>query len=75
MTGTNAIAFYSNIIFAKTGVNSTTGTAIVGTATVVATFICIFLLAIWGRKTLFWVGDIGMAASLITFGFLYLYGD
>jgi len=72
MTGINIIMFYSNTIFANTGMDPSFVTALVGGVNFVSTLGGMGLLGFFGRKSIMFTCSILMAISLAGLGFCNL---
>jgi SP family arabinose:H+ symporter-like MFS transporter len=74
VTGINAILYYAPEIFkaAGTGTNAALlQTVLVGFINVAFTFVAIYTVDNWGRKTLLLFGSAGMGVSLLVIGFAF----
>lgn len=66
MTGINSVMYYSSTIFGLAGFdNGIAATVAVGAINVIATAIATYLVDLYGRKQLLWVGTNIMNVSLI----------
>ena len=72
-SGINAVMFYSSTIFSKANFSGRVGTAIVGVVNMASTFVALFLLGCFGRKTLLWTLSIVMGCFQIGLGIAYYY--
>ena len=72
-SGINAFIFYSGPIFKMAGIASPNlvATGAVGVIQIAATFVCVLLTDLVGRRWLLMVGSVGMAVSTVTMGLYF----
>jgi len=75
LTGINAIFYYSSTIFLAIGLDTDIGTAVTGAVNVAATFIGVYGMDKFGRRTLLLCGAAGMFVCLVLEGVIVLCTD